>query len=149
LEYRLLCLSYLSGLRVTLPEPLCKRHSQNRKYLHGIVNSHSSDSHKPFVSIASLACVCFNGFVHIRLCCVWWSDVVHVICSIPQSSVLKPLFLVLYMVDLVDQVAKYAMSLHAYADDTQLYGIEIVSSVELLKHCDLDIDRPLDVCQQT
>jgi len=55
--------------------------------------------------------------------------------------------------DLADQVAKYGMSFHAYADDTQLYQLA------LLLQCNLIIcrptwtlhpgHRPLDVCLPT
>jgi len=47
------------------------------------------------------------------------------------------------MADLADWVAKYGVSLHAYADDTQLYlhfnRTEIASSVDELERCVLDI----------
>jgi len=56
---------------------------------------------------------------------------------------LGPLFFILYLVDLADRVSKYSMSLHAYADDTQLYlhfcRDEIASSVDQLERCVLDI----------
>ena len=80
------------------------------------------------------------------------SFIVCVTCSVPQGSVLGPLFFILYMADLADRVAKYGVSLHAYADDTQLYHHychnEIASFVDQLERCILDIDRPLDVRQQ-
>ena len=47
------------------------------------------------------------------------------------------------LTDLADRVARYGMSLHAYADDTQLYPHlklnEIASSVDQLERCVLDI----------
>ena len=46
--------------------------------------------------------------------------VIHVICSVPQGSVLGPL-LFLYMADLADIAAKYNLTLPAFADDNQLY----------------------------
>ena len=54
--------------------------------------------------------------------CVWRCDVVHRLCYVlgPQGSILGPLFFILYMPDLADRVARYGVSLHAYADDTQL-----------------------------
>jgi len=71
------------------------------------------------------------------------SFIVYVMCSVPQGSVLGPLFFILYMADLADRVAKYGVSLHAYADDTQLYlhfcRNEIASSVDQLQRCVLDI----------
>jgi len=69
--------------------------------------------------------------------------VVHVICSVPQGSVLGPLFFILYMADLADRATKYGMSLHAYADDTQLYLHfrldEMASSADHLEHYLLNI----------
>jgi len=71
------------------------------------------------------------------------SFVVYVMCSVPQGLVLGPLFFTLCMADLADRVARYGMSLHAYADDTQLYlrfcCNGIVSSVDQLERCVLDI----------
>jgi len=64
-------------------------------------------------------------------------------CSVPQSSVLGPLFFILYTADLADRAAKYGVSLHAYADDTQLYlhfrRDEMASSADQLERCVLDI----------
>jgi len=48
------------------------------------------------------------------------SFIVYLMCSVPQGSVLGPLFFTLFLADLADRVAKYGVSLRAYADDTQL-----------------------------
>ena len=71
------------------------------------------------------------------------SFIVDVMCSVLQGSVLGPLFFILYMADHAHWVAKYGVSLHANADDTQLYlhfnRTEIASSVEQPDRCVLDI----------
>ena len=71
------------------------------------------------------------------------SFIVYVMCSVPQGSVLGQLFFIMYMADLAERVARYGVSLHAYADDTQLYlhvcRNEITSSVDQLERCVLDI----------
>jgi len=73
------------------------------------------------------------------------SFIVYVRCSVPQGSVLVLLFFILYMSDLADQVVKYGMSLHANADNIQLYlhlcRNEITLSVDKLELCVLDIWR--------
>jgi len=71
------------------------------------------------------------------------SLVVHVMCSVLHGSVLGPLFFTLYMADLAGRAVKYGVSLHAYADDTQLYlhfcRDEMASSADQLERCVLDI----------
>jgi len=71
------------------------------------------------------------------------SFVVHVACSVPQGSVLGPLFFIMYMADLADRAVKHGVSLHAYADDTQLYlhfrRDEMALPADQLERCVLDI----------
>ena len=71
------------------------------------------------------------------------SFVVQVTCSVPQGSVLGPLFFIVYMADLADLVVKYGLCLHAYADDTQLYfhfyRSELTLSAVQLELCVQDI----------
>jgi len=71
------------------------------------------------------------------------SFVVYVMCSVPQGPVLGPLFFILYTADFADRAVKHGVSLHAYADDTQMYlhfrRDEMASSADQLERCVLDI----------
>jgi len=71
------------------------------------------------------------------------SFVVYVMCSVPHGSVHGSLLFILHMADLADRAVKHGMSLHAYADDTQLYlhfrRDLMALSADQLERCVLDI----------
>jgi len=49
-------------------------------------------------------------------------NLTDVICGMPQGSVLGPILFILYTADLASIVAEHGLSLHQYADDSQMCG---------------------------
>jgi len=49
------------------------------------------------------------------------SSVVYIVCSLPQGLVLGPVLFVLYVADLADIINRHGVTLHSFADNTQLY----------------------------
>ena len=85
----------------------------------------------------------FESYLTNRTYCVIYSgetsSEIFVTCSVPQGSVLGSLLFVLYTDDLADIAMEYGVTLHAFADDTQLYlhcdSNSIVQSVTTLEQC--------------
>ena len=71
-----------------------------------------------------------------------FSDVVQLVCSVPQGSILGPLLFLLYTAELEDVAAGMGVSIHMYVDDTQLYvhckPSGMIDAVARLEQC---IDR--------
>jgi len=59
------------------------------------------------------------------------SSALHLVCGVPQGSVIVPILFVLYTADLIALVKSYGLSPHLYADDTQIYDSCSPSHVDM------------------
>jgi len=67
------------------------------------------------------------------------SAVKHLLCGVPQGSVLGPILFIIYMADLVAIVERHGVCPRLYADDTQVYGSDRPSAVH-------DFQQRLSAC---
>jgi len=73
------------------------------------------------------------------------SCTVHVICSVPQGSVLGPWLFIMYTADLEEKADGHGVNYHAFADDMQLNEHcrcdDTPTAVGKLEHCVTDINH--------
>jgi len=90
----------------------------------------------------------FASYLRCRSYRVWHggcsSRTVWVVCSVPRGSVLGPRLFSMYAANLADNVKEHKVTLHRYADDTQLYihcqPNEAAAAVAVLERCIKDVD---------
>jgi len=124
-----LCLPYLTAAFDTVDHELLLLRLQRQFGLRGIV----LDWFRSYLSGRSFRVV-LNGRT---------SSIIYIICSVPQGSVLGPLLFIVYTADLTTIAEKHGVSLHAFADDTQLYlhcrRGDIASAATQLERCITDV----------
>ena len=71
-------------------------------------------------------------------------------CGVPQGSVLRPLYFLLYTADVFQIAHQQGFKIHGYADDLQLYQHCLPTDVDMMKDCFFDVcgeDHGMDVVQ--
>ena len=91
----------------------------------------------------------FRSYLSGRSYHVWFaggaSSTVHLICSVPQGSVLGPRLFIMYSANLADKAVEHDINFHGYADDTQFCvhcrPQEIAANTPKLERCITDMDN--------
>ena len=100
-----------------------------------------------YCSVNGTALVWLRSYITGRMqsVSVFWhdSEPVPLPFSVPQGSVLSPVFFIMYTKPLSDSIAKHPVKHQSFADDTQLHtffdSCNIDSASEIIQHCTNDI----------